>query len=75
MNPGLAKALGVMMKLDFERAVLNRVPVPGELIRWQVLDQCNIATFSSPDRLDFSFLFLNITDLKDIRAGRHLRSR
>jgi hypothetical protein len=27
MNPGLAKAIGVMMKLDFERAVLNRVPV------------------------------------------------
>jgi hypothetical protein len=26
MNPGLAKALGVMMKLDFQRAVLNRVP-------------------------------------------------
>jgi len=26
MNPGLARALGVMMKLDFERAVLNRVP-------------------------------------------------
>jgi TraM recognition site of TraD and TraG len=26
MNPGLAKALGVMLKLDFERAVLNRVP-------------------------------------------------
>jgi hypothetical protein len=26
MNPGLAKALGVMMKLDFERAVMNRVP-------------------------------------------------
>ncbi len=26
MNPGLAKALGVMMKLDFECAVLNRVP-------------------------------------------------
>jgi TraM recognition site of TraD and TraG len=26
MNPGLAKALGVIMKLDFERAVLNRVP-------------------------------------------------
>jgi TraM recognition site of TraD and TraG len=26
MNPGLAKALGVMMKLDFERAVINRVP-------------------------------------------------
>jgi hypothetical protein len=25
-NPGLAKALGVMMKLDFERAVLNRIP-------------------------------------------------
>jgi hypothetical protein len=24
--PGLAKAIGVMMKLDFERAVLNRVP-------------------------------------------------
>ena len=27
MNPGLAKAIGVMMKLDFERAVLNRVPI------------------------------------------------
>jgi hypothetical protein len=26
MNAGLSKALGVMMKLDFERAVLNRVP-------------------------------------------------
>jgi hypothetical protein len=26
MNAGLAKAVGVMMKLDFERAVLNRVP-------------------------------------------------
>src|SRR5260370_31550277 len=26
MTAGLAKALGVMMKLDFERAVLNRVP-------------------------------------------------
>ncbi len=48
--------------------------VPGELIRWQVLDQCNIVTFSSPDRLDFSFLFLNVTDLKGIRAGRHFRS-
>jgi hypothetical protein len=27
MNAGLAKALGVMLKLDFERAVLNRLPV------------------------------------------------
>jgi hypothetical protein len=26
MDPGLAKAIGVMMKLDFERAVLNRIP-------------------------------------------------
>ncbi len=26
LNAGLAKALGVMMKLDFQRAVLNRVP-------------------------------------------------
>jgi TraM recognition site of TraD and TraG len=26
MNPGLAKALGVMLKLDFEGAILNRVP-------------------------------------------------
>src|SRR5712664_503264 len=26
MNAGLAKDLGVMMKLDFERAVLNRIP-------------------------------------------------
>jgi len=30
MNAGLAKALGVMLKLDFERAVLNRVPIDGE---------------------------------------------
>jgi len=27
MNAGFAKALGVMLKLDFERAVLNRVPL------------------------------------------------
>jgi hypothetical protein len=27
MNPGLAKAIGVMMKLDFQRAVLNRIPI------------------------------------------------
>jgi len=27
MNAGLAKALGVMLKLDFERAVFNRVPL------------------------------------------------
>jgi TraM recognition site of TraD and TraG len=27
MNPGLAKALGVMMKLDFQRSVLTRIPV------------------------------------------------
>jgi TraM recognition site of TraD and TraG len=26
MNPGLAKAVGVMVKLDFQRAVLNRIP-------------------------------------------------
>jgi hypothetical protein len=26
MNPGLARAIGVMMKLDFQRAVLNRIP-------------------------------------------------
>jgi hypothetical protein len=26
LNPGLAKAIGVMMKLDFQRAVLNRIP-------------------------------------------------
>jgi type IV secretory system conjugative DNA transfer VirD4/TraG family protein len=26
MNAGLSKALGVMLKLDFERAVLNRIP-------------------------------------------------
>ena len=26
MNAGLARALGVMLKLDFERAVLNRIP-------------------------------------------------
>jgi len=26
MNPGLARALGVLLKLDFQRAVLNRIP-------------------------------------------------
>jgi hypothetical protein len=44
MNAGLAKALGVMMKLDFERAVLNRVPQmearPNEYFR-QVLFLCD----------------------------------
>jgi hypothetical protein len=28
----------------------NAEPVPGELIWWQVLNQCNIVTFSSPGR-------------------------
>lgn len=44
MNAGLAKALGVMMKLDFERAVLNRIPKiethPEEYFR-QVLFLCD----------------------------------
>ncbi len=44
MNAGLAKALGVMMKLDFERAVLNRVPEmearPNQYFR-QVLLLCD----------------------------------
>jgi hypothetical protein len=44
MNPGLAKAIGVMMKLDFERAVLNRVPQmeahPDQYFR-QVLFLCD----------------------------------
>ena len=44
MNPGLSKAIGVMMKLDFERAVLNRVPVmeknPDRYFR-QVLFLCD----------------------------------
>jgi hypothetical protein len=44
MNAGLAKALGVMMKLDFERAVLNRIPEmevrPNEYFR-QVLFLCD----------------------------------
>ncbi len=44
MNAGLAKALGVMMKLDFERAVLNRVPEiearPNDYFR-QVLFLCD----------------------------------
>jgi hypothetical protein len=26
MNPGLARAMGVLLKLDFQRAVLNRIP-------------------------------------------------
>ena len=44
MNAGLAKALGVMLKLDFERAVLNRVPAmeknPNTYFR-QVLFLCD----------------------------------
>ena len=44
MNAGLANALGVMMKLDFQRAVLNRVPQmeahPNEYFR-QVLFLCD----------------------------------
>jgi len=44
MNAGLAKALGVMMKLDFERAVLNRIPQieahPDQYFR-QVLFLCD----------------------------------
>jgi hypothetical protein len=27
MNPGLARAIGVMLKMDFQRAVLNRIPL------------------------------------------------
>jgi hypothetical protein len=44
MNPGLAKALGVMLKLDFERAVLNRVAemeAHPERHRRQVLFLCD----------------------------------
>jgi hypothetical protein len=44
LNAGLAKALGVMLKLDFERAVLNRVPLmekhPDSYFR-QVLFLCD----------------------------------
>jgi hypothetical protein len=44
MNAGLARALGVMMKLDFERAVLNRIPLmeahPNQHFR-QVLFLCD----------------------------------
>jgi hypothetical protein len=44
MNSGLAKAIGVMMKLDFERSVLNRIPYieanPGRHFR-QVLFLCD----------------------------------
>jgi len=44
MNAGLAKALGVMMKLDFERAVLKRIPqIEAEPERYfrQVLFLCD----------------------------------
>jgi hypothetical protein len=44
MNPGLAKALGVMMKLDFERATLNRIPEIEAHPEWhfrQVLFLCD----------------------------------
>jgi hypothetical protein len=44
MNPGLAKALGVLLKLDFERAVVNRIPAmeknPKQYFR-QVLFLCD----------------------------------
>lgn len=44
LNPGLAKAIGVMMKLDFQRAVLNRIPKieknPGKYFR-QVFFICD----------------------------------
>jgi hypothetical protein len=44
MNPGLARAIGTFMKLDFERAVLNRIPEmeknPGRHFR-QVLFLCD----------------------------------
>src|ERR1700692_1141511 len=44
MNPGLAKAIGLMMKLDFQRAVLNRIPAieahPDRHFR-QVLFMCD----------------------------------
>ena len=30
MNPGLARAIGVMLKMDFQRAVLNRIPLIAE---------------------------------------------
>ncbi len=44
LNPGLAKAIGVMMKLDFQRAVLNRIPNieknPGKYFR-QVFFICD----------------------------------
>jgi hypothetical protein len=44
MNAGLAKAIGVMLKLDFERAVLNRIPAmeknPNSYFR-QVLFLCD----------------------------------
>jgi hypothetical protein len=37
MNPGLARAIGVMLKMDFQRAVLNRIPsisaTPGNVWR------------------------------------------
>jgi hypothetical protein len=43
-NPGLAKAIGTMMKQDFQRAVLNRIPrmekEPGRVWR-QVLFLCD----------------------------------
>ena len=30
MNPGLARAIGTMLKQDFQRAVLNRIPTMGD---------------------------------------------
>jgi hypothetical protein len=53
---------------------MSAAPVPGELIRRQVFTQCNIVTSNSSDGLAFSFLFLNVTDFRDIRADWHFRS-
>src|SRR6266850_1100951 len=41
MNPGLARAIGVMLKMDFQRAVLNRIPkiaseLCGQEEKWRV---------------------------------------
>jgi DNA-binding winged helix-turn-helix (wHTH) protein len=44
------------------------------LIRWQVSTNVTLIHSVRLTGLDFSFLILNVTDLKDIRAGRHFRS-
>ena len=49
LNPGLARILGVMLKLDFQRAVLQRIPqISGAARRARGATCCSSATSTTP---------------------------